>query len=136
MGKQAGRGLPGRAISPLLALHPVDATRCTLGIATLAAYSITGALSMQTVADLIGSGFRSEWELVLVMGAIELVLSQVGSTTAQKRTSYMCTGCQRHTRPSTNVDSQLGGDMVGVGPGHRVVAGLCHHRAGPGPDLQ
>jgi hypothetical protein len=42
------------------------------------AYSITGALSMQTVADLVGSSFRSEWELVLVMGAMELVLSQVG----------------------------------------------------------
>ena len=41
-----------------------------------AAYSITGAIAMQTVADLIGSPFRSEWKLVLIMGAFELVFSQ------------------------------------------------------------
>ena len=41
-----------------------------------AAYSITGAIAMQTVADLIGSSFRSEWKLVLIMGAFELVFSQ------------------------------------------------------------
>ncbi|KAI3430592.1 hypothetical protein D9Q98_005185 [Chlorella vulgaris] len=43
------------------------------------AYSITGAVAMQTVANLIGSSFNKEWQLVLIMGAIELVLSQVPS---------------------------------------------------------
>ncbi|EFN51990.1 hypothetical protein CHLNCDRAFT_32765 [Chlorella variabilis] len=43
------------------------------------AYSITGAIAMQTVADLIGSPFRSEWKLVLIMGAFELVFSQIPS---------------------------------------------------------
>ena len=46
--------------------------------APAAAYSITGAIAMQTVANLIGSSFSKEWQLVLVMGAFELVLSQVG----------------------------------------------------------
>jgi hypothetical protein len=32
---------------------------------------------MQTIAQLIGSSFNKEWQLVLIMGAMELVLSQV-----------------------------------------------------------
>lgn len=42
-----------------------------------AAYSITGAICMQAVANLIGSSFNSTWQLVLLMGVMELVLSQV-----------------------------------------------------------
>ena len=66
------------AFAHRLCLHGVPAFihSSSRVLSRAAAYSITGAIAMQTVADLIGSSFRSEWKLVLIMGAFELVLSQ------------------------------------------------------------
>lgn len=40
--------------------------------------SITGADAMRSTALLIGSGFNRLWQITVVFGGIELVLSQVG----------------------------------------------------------
>ncbi len=72
--------------TPLLLLAPPTAA-CTHCATTQqcvgkplcsAAYSITGAVAMKTIANLIGSSLNKEWQLVLVMGALELVFSQAG----------------------------------------------------------
>ncbi|PSC67392.1 Amino acid permease 2 [Micractinium conductrix] len=45
----------------------------------LVAYSITGAIAMGTVAKYLGSEPSATWQLVLLMGGIEVVLSQLPS---------------------------------------------------------
>lgn len=40
--------------------------------------SITGADAMRSTALLVGSGFNKLWQMTVVFGGIELVLSQVG----------------------------------------------------------
>lgn len=107
---------------------------------------------MQTVANLIGSSFNKEWQLVLIMGAIELVLSQV-----QPPLPCCCLGetsplplllggaasgvpwweqDDQNCATKTLAGPKLGGDLVGVGPGHSQLAGLCLHHAHPRPRLQ
>lgn len=41
------------------------------------AYTITGSQAMKEIAVLIGSPFNKQWYLVLVLGAMEVVLSQI-----------------------------------------------------------
>lgn len=48
-------------------------------VLTCIAYSITGAAAMQTIARYFGSEPNKEWQLVLLMGAIELFFSQLPS---------------------------------------------------------
>lgn len=43
------------------------------------AYSITGAIAMRTISGYLGTQPTKEWQFVLIMGAIELVFSQIPS---------------------------------------------------------
>ena len=52
--------------------------QCLNLVLTCIAYTITGAKSMVTIGQLLNTGFTTEWCMVVIMGAIELVLSQVG----------------------------------------------------------
>jgi hypothetical protein len=52
--------------------------QCLNLVLTCIAYSITGALAMKTIAGYLGTVPDKEYQLVLVMGALELVFSQVG----------------------------------------------------------
>ena len=88
---------------------------------------------MQQVALLIGSSFSKEWQLVLVMGALELVLSQVGG---QRCCAARLLCSARAHLPAIAAGAQPGGDLVGVSHRHHLVPRLRFHCADPWPDLQ
>lgn len=39
--------------------------------------SITGSIAMSTAAEKMGSGFTKQWQMTLVLGALEVALSQI-----------------------------------------------------------
>ncbi len=57
-----------------------------------AAYSITGAAAMQTIARYFGSAPNKEWQLVLIMGAIELCFSQARRMSGLERGAQQSSG--------------------------------------------
>lgn len=70
------RSLLAQLLRQLVLTHCCRRPPACLPCTSPAAYSITGAAAMQTIARYFGSKPNKEWQLVLVMGAIELFFSQ------------------------------------------------------------
>lgn len=80
-GCRPGCRTPPPRLEPGVAADMQDARTHAKHEATISATapcSITGADAMHSTALLVGSGFSKLWQMTVVFGGIELVLSQVG----------------------------------------------------------